>query len=269
MTVKERVIERGFCSLCLPQVGPSAVPPRGRRRSGPVLSHLGVAASRAQCCPTAGSPQVGPSAVPPRGHRVRSWLGRGGHCTYHQQQQQQGAPAARAPRHRLAPPHPRLRTSPAPHGSSRPGPTRGRPSPPQPCPGCGSRCGRVRKSSRGPAREPGGGECAPRGGASQFPPSAPGAVTSPAGDLEWLAPPRRVSCPLPSSSRTSWSRELSSSLSRPQGTGSKKRNSKPTIARLLWKRAGGAKMSAGGDRETHGPRGVGPAVASEASVVSL
>lgn len=124
---------------------------------------------------------------------VPGWgAGGGGHCTY-QQQQQQGALVARAPRHRLAPPHPRLRTSPAPCGSSRPGPTRGRPSPPQPCPGCGSRCGRVRKGSRGPAREPGGGECAPRGGASQFPPSAPGAVTSRAGDLEWLAPPRRVS----------------------------------------------------------------------------
>lgn len=49
-----------------------------RRRSGPVLSHRGVAGGRAQCCPTSGTPQVGPSAVPPRGHRVRSWLGRRG-----------------------------------------------------------------------------------------------------------------------------------------------------------------------------------------------
>lgn len=168
---------------------------------------------------------------------VPGWGARGGgHCTY-QQQQQQGAPAARAPRHRLSPPHPRLRTSPAPRRSSRPGPTRGRPSPPQPCPGCGSRCGRVRKGSRGLAREPGGGECAPRGGASQFPPSAPGAVTSRAGDLEWLAPPYRVSClilpPPPPSSRICSSRELSSSLSRPQDTGSKERDSEPTITRLL------------------------------------
>lgn len=196
-------------------VGPSSVPPRGRCKSGPKLSHRGVAAGRAQCCPTAGTP----------GAFLAGALGGGGHRTYQEQQQQQGAPAARAPRHRLALPHPRLRTSPAPHGSSRPGPTRGRPSPPQPCPGCGSRCGRVRKGSRGPAREPGGGECAPRGGTSQFPPSAPGAVTSPAGDLEWLAPPHRVSCPLPSSSRTSWSRELSSSLRpRTQGLRSGTRN---------------------------------------------
>lgn len=90
-------------------------------------------------------------------------LGRGGHCTYHRQQlhqQQQGAPVTRAPRHRLDPPRPRLRASPAPCGSSWAGPSRGRPSLTLPDPGCGSRCARVRKGSLGPGHSlDGGGEC--------------------------------------------------------------------------------------------------------------
>lgn len=92
-----------------------------------------------------------------------------------------------------------------------------------------------------------------------------GLVTSPAGDLGWLAPPRRV----PSSSGITSIAEPSSHGPDPkiedlrietQGARDRK------AAVIKGWRCGNA---AGDDLGTLGPRGVGPAVASEVSVVSL
>lgn len=119
--------------------------------------------------------------------------GRGGHCTY-QGQQQQGAPAAWAPRHRLAPPRPRLRASPAPRGSSCPGPSGAALLHLGPARGAVPGVAGSERVAGGPPAPGWRRGARSAGGASQFPPSAPGAVTSPLGTLGgWSRPARSPS----------------------------------------------------------------------------